>query len=882
MNQASLRIAMLLLGSIACPVFSAEFPPKVSSQDISKLLQATEFVRGLEEDALIRLVPEQSGLYYVGCPNCNGGRQENQLDWTPERPDEVACRFCNHRYPSEKYPMREAVTVHNPRGETVRFPFWGDDKGYCYFFQARRDDKVREYLAARTHDLALLYIATGDKAHARRAAVLLDRFAQVFPGWCYHYDYPFQQKQIYDGNVLPENFRSGYRTARWTWWAYMDIPLPLVRACDWIRDSNVFQELSQERGLDVTARIERDLFRNAGEQVLANPDPLSNMSPTAWRSLVELGRVIGEPRYLHEPVRCIRRLVDAQFFYDGAWSEGSPDYASQTIGGLENVLTKLQGYSDPPGYTDPQDGSRFDHLDLAASFPALQTARSTLRKMQLPSGRFVPVHDTWPTNRRPAAASSKPFLLPALGHACLGGGAGDRQTQFHLTWSGGYGHQHADNLSLLLFAGEREMLSDLGYTHTAYRAWTLATAAHNTVVIDGQSQAFGRKEAPSDGSLRFFDVQDPRIQVVSADGTRGYPDLAKIYRRTLVVVDAGEGQRYAVDLFEVEGGHTHDYFLHGDADNAATVSTVIDLAPLETLLPPNFRWEPTRNEGEAGRAKEPHYAYGFLRNLHAAPLPIDTTVPVNFRLASNAGSGLRVFLLPEAGSRLITGKNPSIRPAGENDARLEQFSRPFMALRHETTDGRSAFVSVLEPYGETPLVTSVERIPMPNGAIAVRVQTGERTDTIVVSATTQVSLPVGKETTAFQGTVGVLSVRGESVEHAYALGEGGWTRGDFHLANAGPRSAPLRSVEADALVVENIRTPLPEPGNIVRVMTADSWVYPFTVVAAESRADTLRIRVAEGPGITFDTAAQRLSLTSFPQREHLGAVRVEWASRAVR
>src|SRR6478752_3571448 len=165
MSQDCFRIGFLLASLVAGPAFSAEFPPKVSAQDIPKLLQATAFVRGLEEDSLIRLVPEQSGLYYVGCPNCNGGRQENQLAWSPERSDEVACRFCNHRYPSEQYPMRDAVTVHNPRGETVRFPFWADDKGYRYFFQARRDDEVREYLAARTHDLALLYVATGNKAH---------------------------------------------------------------------------------------------------------------------------------------------------------------------------------------------------------------------------------------------------------------------------------------------------------------------------------------------------------------------------------------------------------------------------------------------------------------------------------------------------------------------------------------------------------------------------------------------------------------------------------------------------------------------------------------------------------------------------------------------
>jgi hypothetical protein len=884
MNRFFVRVTITLTVLFAGPGLCAEIQPRVSPQDIPRLLSATAFVRGLDEGALIQLVPAQSGLHFVGCPNCTGGRQENQLTWNPEQPDELACRYCNHRYPSEKYPTADAVVVRNPRGEEVRFPYWANDNGYRYFFQAHRDDEVRDYLADRTQDLALLYIATNDRAHARRAAVLLDRFAQVFPGWCYHYDYPFQQKQIYDGEVRPEKFRSGFRTARWTWWAYLDIPLPLVRAYDWIRDSDVFQELSSQRGLDVAARIERDLFRNAGEQVLANPDPLSNMSPSAWRSLVELGRVIGEPRYVHEPVRRLRRLVDTQFFYDGAWSEGSPDYASQTVGGLEQVLTALKGYSDPPAYTDPQDGSRFDHLDLAASFPALRQARSTLQKMRLPNGRALPIHDTWPRNRRSAHGSTEAYLLPALGHACLGGGTGNQQTQFHLTWSGGYGHDHADNLSLLLFSRGREMLSDLGYTHTAYRAWTLATAAHNTVVIDGQSQAFGSKRAPTDGSLRFFHARDSRVQVVSADGIRGYPGLAKTYRRTLVVVDAGEDQRYAVDLFEVEGGHTHDYFLHGDADVPVTVTTKLNLAPLATLLPPDFNWTPTRNEGETRRAAEPHYAYGFLRNLQAVSVPAGDVVPITFAAPNGSGPGLRVSLLPEVSCRLITGENPSIRRAGEDDAKLEQFSRPFMILRHESADGRSTFVSVDEPYDKAPFLTSVERVAVPGGAIAVRVGIGERTDVIVIGAEAQLTLPAhkDKESVTFQGELGVISFRGDAVEYAYALGAGGWTCGEYRLASTGPRSASLRAVDADTLVLDGVSSSIPETGDVVRVITADGWVYPYTVVAAEAQGDALRLRVGEGPGFLFDAAAQRLRFTSFPQREHSGAARVEWSSPAVR
>lgn len=877
-----LIIGILFCGPTANLARCDDFLPAVSAQETPRLLQSTAWVRGLSEAELIELVPKQSGLCYVGCPNCTGGRQEGQLAWSPEQPQEVYCRYCKHRYPSEKYPTSAAVTVRNPRGEQVEFPYWADPSGYRYFFQARRDDEVRDYLARRTEDLARLAVATGDEAVARRAAVLLDRFAEVFPGWCYHFDYPFRQKEIYDGAVPPEKFRDGYRTARWTWWAYLDIPSPLVRAYGWLQDNPVFEKLSSERGLDVKARIEQDLFRSAAEQVLGNREAFTNMSPRAWRSLIELGRVIGEPRYVHEPVRRFRQLVESQFFYDGAWSEGSPDYAAQTLGGLEDIVRLLKGFSDPPGYVDSQDGSRFDDLDLDNSFPLLQQARQTLQKMHLPNGRAVPVHDTWPTSRRQVADRTEAYLLPALGHACLGGGEGAQQTQFHLTWSGGYGHQHADNLSLLLFSNGRELLSDLGYTHTAYRAWTMATAAHNTVVIDGLSQAFGGRQAPTDGSLRCFDTGSDRVQIVSADGIRGYPGLAKTYRRSLIVVEAGQQERYAIDHFEVAGGQTHDYFLHGDADVETDVSSELDLQPLATLLPPGLDWKATRNEGEAGRASEPNYAYGFLRQLHAAYIPTRDALPITFRDARGHGPGLRVSILPEVGSQLITGVNPAIRPAGEDDAKLDQFTRPFMLLRREAKDSSSNFVSVLEPYSEAPFLTSVERIDLPGGAIAVRVGIGERTDIVVIGAKTEVTVPAGRHLATFRGDYGVISLRGEEVEHAFSLGEGGWTRGSYHLASAGLCSVPLQAAEAGALVTTASSLSVPEKGGVVRVVTSDGWVYPYTLVAVETRGGELWLRVGEGPGFQFDAKKQRLQFASFPQREHTGAVHVEWNPRAER
>jgi hypothetical protein len=839
----------------ALPAGGAVFPPEASTKDVPALLEATAFVRRLPEQDLVRLVPEQSGLRFVGCPNCNGGRQEGQLVWTPERPNEVSCSYCNHRYPSDKYRMDKTLEVRSPGGGTHRYPYWEDAKGYRYFFQARRDFHVREYLAARARDLALLYAVTRDKQHARRAALILDRFAEVFPGWTYHYDYPFQQKEIYDGAVPPEKFRPGFRTARWTWWAYMDVPTLLVQAYDWIRDSG-------EPAPEKAARIERNLFRNAAEQVLANPETYGNMSPTAWRSLVILGRVIGEPAYIEEPVRRLRRFVETRFFYDSTWPEGAPSYFIQTVGGLKRVLELVGGQTK---------------IDIQPASAAVRNAESQLMKMRLPNGRLVPVHDTWSYNRREPLAETEPYLLPALGHACLGGGAGDAQSQAHLTWSGGYGHQHADNLSLLLFAHGREMLSDLGYTHTAYRSWTLATAAHNTVVIDGENQASGgRGEEPSDGALRWFDARDPRVQVVSAEGNRAYPGKAKVYRRTVAAIDAGRNRRYFVDVFEVEGGKTHDYFLHGDADVGAAVETEMKLEPLGSLLPRGLDWTPTRNEGEASRSREPHYAYGFLRRLRATAVPAESQVGLTFRSAGESGPGLRVTLWPQRASRLVLGENPAIRGADEDDAKLEKFQRPFLMLRREAEDGRSTFAAVLEPHTGAPFLSRIERLSIPGAALALRVSIEDRTDLIVYAAGRRVSIG----DVSFQGEIGVLSVRGGKVEHAYVLGEGNWRRGEFQLSTGPTQRAPVKQVIGDGFLLEGKPEWLPPRESVARLVTSGGWVYPYTVIAAEPVANGVRLRVKEGPGIAFDGAKQRLELIAFPQRVHEGAPHIEWTAAA--
>ena len=68
----------------------------------------------LSDAELVRWIPDRSGFRFVGCPNCKAGTQEGQLSWTFDRPDEVFCRYCQMRFPNEKFPENQVIRVTNP------------------------------------------------------------------------------------------------------------------------------------------------------------------------------------------------------------------------------------------------------------------------------------------------------------------------------------------------------------------------------------------------------------------------------------------------------------------------------------------------------------------------------------------------------------------------------------------------------------------------------------------------------------------------------------------------------------------------------------------------------------------------------------------------
>lgn len=858
----------------------------IDAQKADRLLADLAPVLSLSDSALRALIPTRSGLRFVGCPNCTAGTQENQLWWTIEHPDEVYCKHCDIRYPNDKYPDDQILRVIDATGQTQEYPYWDDADGYHHFFQAKGWYVAKLYFEDAALKLARLYATTGDEEHAQRAGLILQRFAEVYPGYLVHYDFPFRQKILWPGDSSFPYPVPDFRAAKWAWWAYMDISEDLLLAYELIRDSGALDD-------DAREQIEAQLFHAMVAYINNYPPALTNMDPTLLRGLITAGRILHEPAYMHDAVRRIGLLVQQQFFADGVWREGALSYHNQTVNGLNQLIDLLDGYSDPPDYVPPAGETRFDDLDITAQLPILRRARGVAELLRYPNGRVVAFHDTWAREQIAPTQQTTSMLLPELGHARLGHGSAASQMQAHLHFSGGYGHQHADVLGMTLFARGQERLGDIGYTHTRDRAWTLTTLSHNTVTVNGQDQHGGSAASPSDGALQLFipaDEDGDVLSVVEASGERAYPGLVDEYRRLLALIDAGD-DGYVVDLFRVVGGSRHEYVLTGDADHDGALEHGLATRPYgDMLLPEGTQVMLPTGESTPGDAGDHNLGYAYIRDVEQAD--IEGPWQATFTSDAPAPGAVRVHGAALSDDDvLFTARAPSIRRAGEDDANLSKYDMPMLVHRREgPADSAltSAFVTVLESYGAEPFIDSVERLPVETSAgegLAVRIRWGEITDILLIGATDQTVVASGDF--RLQGRLGFVRMKGDRVEQMRLVGGTSLQVGDTELQGAGILRGHVRSTlrrqaghAVDGLLVDltSADTPLPDlVGLWVVVIDGAGYHHGHRIAAVEHDTEAgVMLRLDEDPGyeVSGDTGRQ----VYFPGRSWQGQTTIEIAT----
>ncbi|MBR2180611.1 MAG: heparinase II/III family protein, partial [Oscillospiraceae bacterium] len=131
------------------------------------------------------------------------------------------------------------------------------------------------------------------------------------------------------------------------------------------------------------------------------------------------------------------------------------------------------------------------------------------------------------------------------------------------SWS----HNHLDALNIGVEAYGLNMAPDLGYSESSNApsryGWNRKTISHNTVMVNEKDQIFhGATSAP----VLHFDSSDGEVQLMDVDAANSYAETS-IYRRTVVMINAGPDVSYGVDFFRVKGGENHTYSLHAQSDS---------------------------------------------------------------------------------------------------------------------------------------------------------------------------------------------------------------------------------------------------------------------------------------------------------------------------
>ena len=186
----------------------------------------------------------------------------------------------------------------------------------------------------------------------------------------------------------------------------------------------------------------------------------------------------------------------------------------------------------------------------------------------------------------------------------------------------------------------------------------------------------------------------------------------KQFERTAVLVDVSPAEAYVVDIFRVVGGSDHARFFHSSFGSATT----------------------------AGLALQPGEKFSeniLLRNVQTDPQP-----PVGWSATWTIEDHYK--LLPP-GSEVHLRHTDLTRGAAANLAESwvnagnfgnadEQWIPTLVTRRRGTAPLATTFVAVIEPYAQSPFITSIRRLDSPDSTVIIEVTLADGRRDLIISA----------------------------------------------------------------------------------------------------------------------------------------------------
>ena len=637
--------------------------------------------------------------------------------------------------------------------------------------------KYWSYLNDGIAALADGYIFTGDKRYAHKAAILLDRIADVYPdmdwkpyadrGW-YHSDGGSMLGKI-EGSIAETGF-----------------VLQLADAYDKIlsgtrEDPELYAFLLQK-----SKRYKLPNPKGTLEQFIDNVD--NGILRTSFEAVIS--RKIRGNQGMHQltVAACamalntnpettqwldwlfapdggaIPGLMIARFDRDGTSDEGAPGYAF--IWG--NLITKLARLIE--------DTTFYNKHNIFRDFPHFSSAYSAAYRMSALGIATPNIGDAGSTglvasqakpdfmamgyfntrnpeiavaayrangnsakglgrdifSRDPEAlgkeiqtigkkAGPRPeggYLMSGFGLSLLESGRGKSGAALAVNYGTTKMHAHPDLLNFDLFSFGHWLTPDQGYPEFASRIasnaeWTGSTISHNLVFVNRKPQ----KAVLGGHSVLFKQLKG--FGAFELDGRQAYPDV-KVYNRTMLLIGGGNDNRnnsntYVVDIFRVVGGNDHVYSFHGPPGMITTNGLKLETQKTGTYAGEQIQKGIWTKDFPVGYS----HLYNVRRDQNPPPqFMVDWKAEAGYRgLTEKDDVHLRLYALSQSQDvALADGDPPQNKPG--NPVKLG-----YLLIHRAASDLNSTFVSVIEPYQTNPFIKSVKQFDNGKGTeVAIQVE----------------------------------------------------------------------------------------------------------------------------------------------------------------
>lgn len=630
---------------------------------------AKSYLPRITPEFLATMIPETTpgDSLWTPCPACRAQGKpvhpHGLWTWSVGDPEHLKCNVCGTVFPNDKYP--EDVVLHTKwrKPQTIRFyggePFviFGYKTGRPSFSANIRARKV-QWTAGFCRTAAEAYLLTGKPEYARACRDVLLRFADCYPGWLVHVGYgeyadmdpriaSLHIHRLPEPELCPPPNKPDRRlyTGFWTAGRAGGVGMESGFVRQVVEAYDLTCEAREADGTPIYSeaqrrRIERDLLLESTILLVCDKQ-INNKSVSNRTAAALVGMCVGHPGLVRFGLEGFHRTVDGWFLPDGTSSE-SPAYGTMTLGGIRDLPQAFRGYSDPPGFRDP-DGKRIDALDLYHGTAYERVWEAFFRGLQGDLD-YPPYADSSPGS--PLGANSielmasnypeRPEYLALLKEtvwarrANRGTPADDvarRELLKEIPGSGialyirepGLEQKPSPTLTLPDWCPPDLRIGHMRTGEDGRESLLILSASHwgNHHHLDSLNLYYWKNghEALSDlgylwdhplkhmtmrtvahntvvvdekdqltkergGEVLFFRTSK-HVKAMEAQ-SRAYAE-AKVYRRTSAVIDHGNGRNYVVDFFRVEGGKRLDYVYHAASKTCDVVDLKLQPVPSEKL-----------------------------------------------------------------------------------------------------------------------------------------------------------------------------------------------------------------------------------------------------------------------------------------------------------